>query len=177
MRASAPVAPGCLITLLIVLVLAGGCDVAATRPDFTGYYLDKAQVILNPDPYARRPSQLETGDHWMVWLSSFQKRGWLMSGRSRQTTVFFEFTSRPILDTSIDLATAPLQASYEYGGEAALYISRTVTGTMTLSQGEGNSYLATIDATFSNPILGEGSQSFKGEIVLQKHPHPDFTTP
>lgn len=146
-------------------------------PPFAGYYLDQAQVVLNPDPQARRPSQLESGDHWLVWLSSFQKGSGPVSGRGRQTTIFIEFATPPPLNQAIDLATAPLQVSYEYGGEAPLYISREVTGTMTLSAGEGNTYLAAIDATFINPILGSGSQLFKDEMTLQKHPHPDFSTP
>lgn len=150
---------------------------ASTRPDYNGYYLDKAQLTLDPNPQARPPSQLESGDHWLVWLSAFQKRSGLISGRSRQTTIFIEFATPPPLDQPIDLATAPLQASYEYGGEATLYISRSLTGTMTLSAAEGNTFLADIDATFSNPTLGAGLQTFQDQIILQKHPHPDFTTP
>ncbi|GIK55922.1 MAG: hypothetical protein BroJett015_15850 [Chloroflexota bacterium] len=144
---------------------------------FEGFYLDKAQVLLDPDPQARPPSQLETGDHWIVWLSSFQKGGGPVSGRGRQTTIFLEFASMPPLNQPVDLATVPLQVSYEYGGEALLYISREATGTMTLSAGQGNTYLADIDATFINPILGSGSQLFQDEMTLQKHPHPDFSTP
>ncbi|MCL4264241.1 MAG: hypothetical protein KJ069_13545 [Anaerolineae bacterium] len=147
------------------------------QTQFEGFYLDRAQVVLNPDPQARRPSQLGTGDHWIVWLNSFQKGGGPVSGRGRQTTIFLEFASMPPLSQPVDLATAPLQVSYEYGGEAPLYISREVTGTMTLSAGQENTYLADIDATFINPILGSGSQLFQDEMTLQKHPHPDFSTP
>jgi hypothetical protein len=110
-------------------------------------------------------------------LNAFQKRGGIISGLSRQTTIYIEFAERPALDEEIDLATAPLQASYEYGGEAMLYISRTVTGTMVLTAGPGRDYQATIEATFGEPLLGEGARSFEGEIVLQKHPHIDFSTP
>lgn len=149
----------------------------STQPHIEAFYLDRAQVVLNADPQARRPSQLESGNHWIVWLSSFQKSGGPVSGRGRQTTVFIEFAALPPLDRPIDLATTPLQVSYEYGGEASLYISREVTGTITLKQGQGNTYTADIEATFVNPILGDGPQTLKDTFVLQKHPHPDFSTP
>lgn len=149
----------------------------STQPQIEAFYLDKAQVVLNADPQARRPSQLESGDHWIVWLSSFQKGGGPVSGRGRQTTIFLEFATLPPLGQPIDLAVAPLQVSYEYGGEASLYISREVTGTITLRQGQGSTYMADIDATFINPILGDGPQTVKEAIVLTKHTHPDFSTP
>jgi hypothetical protein len=148
---------------------------AASTEQFTGYYLDKAELILDPNPKARRPSQLETGDHWIVWLNAFQKRGLAGMGQSRQTTIFIEFASRPELDKPLDLATAPLQASYEYGGEAAMYISRQLTGTLVIHLRDDGTYTAALDATFSDPILGDGKRQFRGEIHLQKHPHPDFS--
>jgi hypothetical protein len=162
--------------LIVALFILGGCNVSSSLEQFKGFYLNKAQLRLDPNPQARRPSQLETGDHWLVWLSAFQKRGgWLVTGRGRQTTVFIEFAAQPELDRPIDLATTPLQATYEYGGEAPLYISREVTGTLTLHPQEDGTFTANLDATFSNPILGEGVRQVKGEILLQKHPHPDFS--
>jgi hypothetical protein len=149
--------------------------VASSPEQFKGYYLDKAKLILDPNPKARRPSQLETGDHWIVWLSAFEKRGGFVTGRNRQTTIFIEFASQPELEKPIDLATEPLQASYEYGGEAAIYISRQVSGTLVLQAGADGTFTADLDATFSNPILDSGERQFKGKIVLQKHPHPDFS--
>jgi hypothetical protein len=165
------------MAIIMALFASGGCNMGSTQPQFEGFYLDKAQVVLNPSPSSRAPSQLESGDHWIVWLNSFQKGGGLVSGRGRQTTVFIEFATPPPLNQPIDLATAPLQVSYEFGGEATLYISREITGTMTLNEGQGNTYLVGADAMFINPILGAGSQTLTGEFVLQKHPHHDFSTP
>jgi hypothetical protein len=162
--------------LIVALVLLGGCNVSSSAEQFQGFYLNKAQLMLDPNPQARRPSQLETGDHWLVWLNGFQKRGgWLATGRGRQTSVFIEFAAQPELDQPLNLAAAPLQATYEYGGEAPLYISREVAGTLTLHAQEDGTYTANLDATFSNPILGEGERQVKGEFQLQQHPHPDFS--
>jgi hypothetical protein len=166
-----------LLALVILWFHLGGCNMEVAQPSFQGYYLDKAKLTLDPDPQARRPSSLESGDHWMVWLSSFQKGGRLMSGRGRQTTIFIEFAMPPELDKPIDLAVEPLQVSYEYGGEAMLYISRQATGTMVLHAASDNEFLAELDISFTDPILGSDSQHFKDKILLHKHPHPDFTTP
>jgi hypothetical protein len=141
---------------------------------FQGYYLDRAQLNLQSNT---RPAKLETGDHWIVWLSAFESGGSWASERGRQTTIFIEFATMPPLNQPVDLTSAPLQVRYEYGGQKLMTISQQVTGTLTLSPGQDNSFVAQWDATFVNPILGSGTKVIQGQTLLKKHPHPDFSTP
>ncbi|HEU4324183.1 MAG TPA: hypothetical protein VFS21_13615 [Roseiflexaceae bacterium] len=144
------------------------------QPDFESFVLNRARVVLDPDPKARRPSRLEPGDGWVLLLQAMERRAGFGSERNRQTLVMLQWDAQPPLDTPLDLAHSPRQASYEYGAQAALYISRTVTGTLLLSRQPDGSLLATLDAVFSQPTLGEGARTLRGAYPLRPHPHPEF---
>lgn len=133
---------------------------------FEGLYMDEVNLSLNEDPYARYPFNLNPGEHWLIWLSASRTKPGIGSSRLMVTTVLLEFETRADLDQPLDLATMPLQVSYEYGGQVRTYISHTVSGTLTLSEKQGG-LQADLIATFSDPVLGKGEQQLQAVVPLE----------
>ncbi len=135
---------------------------------FTGHFLADARLRVDLDPHAARRSTLESGDRWLVWLTA-HRGGWSpLSESARQTDIFIELPAQPAIGERVDLAMAPLQVSYEEGGQALTYVARRATGTLLLSAQDGDSFVCRLDVTFSAPTLGSGDRRFEGETRLQR---------
>jgi hypothetical protein len=152
---------------LLVLVL-GACARLGQGPRFTGAYLREARLVLDPDPTAYRPSRLEPGTRWIVWLNAHQGGWGPLSESARRVDLFIELPTRPALGQPVDLASEPLQVSYEAGGQAITYIARHASGVLLLRAQEGDRLVGRLDALFYNPMLGEGERRFEGEISLEE---------
>jgi hypothetical protein len=155
------------IAALLVLIL-GACARLGSAPRFNGSYLPDAKLLLDPDPGAYRPSRLERGEHWIVWLSAHQGGWGPLSESARRADLFIELPSPPTLGQSVDLEQAPLQVTYEAGGQAITYISRSARGALLLSAREGTTLVGRLDATLHSPTLGEGELRIEEEIRLEE---------
>ena len=155
----------------LLLVACGGSMFDDTKA-YTGRYLQDARLVLNPDPNALRPSSFEAGSNWLLWLAAHRGGSGPLSETASRATVFIEFAAPPAIGQTIDLATAPLQLSYESGGQKIEYIARHARGTLVIKGEEGSTLVADLEVTFTNATLGEGEQSVSGEIRLA--PFTDF---
>lgn len=166
-----------VVFTVIAETALGGCTMPIAEKKFDGFYMNKARLVLSADPKVYRPCQLETGNHWIVWLTAIQeRRGFLLfTEQTQQTIIAIEFDSMPALDETVDLAGAPLQAIYEYGGQRTVYASYSVTGTLRLHANPDNTFSISMNATFHSPVLGDGEQLLNVEMLLRKHPQPDFS--
>lgn len=160
--------------LVILFCSSAGWMVKCSVPgNYKGFYSDSTRLILNP-LNSHRPSMLEKGNHWIMLINYTEKKPGTGTERNRQTTVLFEFAQCPPLQAAINLAHVPIQASYEYGGQKTVYISRKAKGTLKLRMQDDKNILAQMDVTFFDPILGTGNRSVKNEIILKRLPHPIF---
>jgi len=157
-----------LVLLASLLLVACGGSMFDDTKAYTGRYLPDARLVLDPDPNALRPSSFEAGSNWLLWLAAHRGGSGPLSETASRATVFIEFAAPPAIGQTIDLATAPLQLSYESGGQKIEYIARTGRGTLVIKREEGSTLVADLDVTFTNPTLGEGEQSVSGEIRLAR---------
>ena len=168
----------CLLFVVVFAMVVVTIIGSAIEPEkkFNGFYTNEEQLVLSTDPKAYHPCQLETGNHWMVWLSAIQEHSdfLLSTEKTKQTIVAIEFISLPPLDENIDLASVPLQAVYEYGGQRTLYASYSVTGTLRIHKNPDNTYSIAMNATFYSPLLGNGEQQVNVAMLLRKRPQPIF---
>jgi hypothetical protein len=140
--------------------------------DYEGSYLQQARLILDPDPRALRPSSFEAGENWLLWLEAHRGGGGPLSESASRATVYIELAEQPPVGVHIDLGATPLQVTYETGGQKIEYISRSATGTLLLEKGQGETLIASLDAAFVRPILGEGERKLSGRVELT--PFEDF---
>jgi hypothetical protein len=162
------------IAALLVLIL-GACARYGSAPRFNGSYLPDAKLLLDPDPQAYRPSRLERGEHWIVWLSAHQGGQGPLSESARRADLFIELSAPPTLGQPVDLEREPIQVSYEAGGQAITYIARSARGVLLLSAREGTTLIGHLDVTLHSPMLGEGEQRINEDIRLQER--RDFVLP
>jgi hypothetical protein len=151
----------------LLVVALGACARFGSAPRFDGYYLPDARLLLDPDPRAHRPSRLEYGGNWIVWLSAHQGGQGPLSESARRADLFIELPAPPTLGQPVDLERHPLQVTYEAGGQAITYIARSARGSLVLSAREGTELVGHLDVTLHDPVLGEGEQHIKEEIRLQ----------
>lgn len=135
---------------------------------FDGRYLPDSRLILDPDPAALRPSTFEDGSNWILWLSAHRGGGGPLSETASRADIYLEFAEQPAIGEVVDLAVAPLQLTYESGGQKIEYIARSAHGTLVLKRAEGASFIADLDITFTDPTLGQGERSLSGEIRLDR---------
>jgi hypothetical protein len=151
----------------LLLVACGGSMFDDTKA-YTGRYLPDARLVLDPDPNALRPSSFESGSNWVLWLEAHRGGSGPLSETASRATVFIEFAAPPAIGDTVDLASAPLQLTYESGGQKIEYISRSARGTLVIKGEEGSTLVADLEVTFTNPTLGEGEKSVSGEIRLAR---------
>ena len=156
------------LTLVALLLLSGCSTMFDDTKSFKGRYLQNARLVLDPDPNALRPSTFEAGPNWIFWLDGHRGGGGPLSETATRATVFIEFVAQPAIGEVVDLAVAPLQLTYESGGQKIEYISRTAAGTLVLRPGQGDSLVAELDVTFTSPVLGTGEKRLSGEIRLDR---------
>ena len=147
-----------LLPFAALLVLAlGACARFGSGPRFNGSYLPDAKLLLDPDPQAYRPSRLERGEHWIVWLSAHHGGQGPLSESARRADLFIELPAPPTLGQPVDLERAPVQVSYEAGGQAITYIARSARGSLLLSAREGTALVGRLDVTLHSPTSARAS--------------------
>ena len=157
-----------LVLFASLLVAACGGSMFDETEAYTGRYIPDARLVLDPDPSALRPSSFEAGPNWVLWLEAHRGGSGPLSETATRASVFIELAAPPAVGQTVDLATAPLQLTYESGGQKIEYIARTARGTLVISREEGSTLIADLDVTFTSPTLGEGEQSVTGEIRLER---------
>ena len=164
---------GIFISLSILVI--SGCG-KGSSPSWNAVYIEDVQLITTDDVYASSPFHFEPGEHWLLWLSASERRGGILfpsTNNLRITNIFLVFDEQPESGQILDLAKTPLAVSYEYGGEVRTYISRQASGTLALSSPNGN-LQAELEATFFDPLLGEGERRVEITTALKESPLEDW---